>query len=359
MCGFKNWEIGDVKYVVEHWMLRDDERQREYDDNNFNKYVRRNDINWTANSREHLCPGCAVARGLSFDEGYHQNKNAPQWANTKKRAMDNLTDHGKDKQTKKSIPTDGIPSICQRVSLRLSCVPNMPSCLLLPHQNCPLFVAWNGVLVFVYAGFPPSLVKAKSIIQESEPNLKKENFGSKWPKTTLAAMFDHAPNLTLEELMKLKDICIQYAKEINTTSHDDETISIKNLSVVNYTCRSLEDLLSRQNITLDLKETDDCGNDPPCSTQQKDNVDCVVQEWDDLSTYLPKVNQPGSRMQSYRQPADGATCVAFLEGSFSDRLRQVLVKFRMAVDMEFPGRYCWLAEKSLHCTLLSLDTTKD
>lgn len=34
----------------------------------------------------------------------------------------------------------------------------------------------------------------------------------------------------------------------------------------------------------------------------------------------------------------------------------ILVEFRIAVDLEFPGRYAWFAEKSLHCTLRSLDT---
>jgi len=53
-CGFFDWEPGDVKFIIEHWM--NDESTR--------------------GGREHLCPACAVNRGLSKSR-YHQNKNAP------------------------------------------------------------------------------------------------------------------------------------------------------------------------------------------------------------------------------------------------------------------------------------------
>ena len=59
---------------------------------------------------------------------------------------------------------------------------------------------------------------------------------------------------------------------------------------------------------------------------------------------------------------DGVTCVTFLNdndsqhGDFPDRYRQYLLDFRIAVDIEFPGRYAWFAEKSLHCIVRSLAT---
>ncbi|OEU08669.1 hypothetical protein FRACYDRAFT_249570 [Fragilariopsis cylindrus CCMP1102] len=49
---------------------------------------------------------------------------------------------------------------------------------------------------------------------------------------------------------------------------------------------------------------------------------------------------------------DGVTCDTFLNdndsqrGDFPDRYRQILIDFRIAVDIEFPGRYAWFAEKS-------------
>ena len=47
-------------------------------------------------------------------------------------------------------------------------------------------------------------------------------------------------------------------------------------------------------------------------------------------------------------------------GDFPDRYRQILINFRIAVDIDFPGRYAWFTEKSLHCTVRSLatDTTE-
>mmetsp|Transcript_17280 Transcript_17280/g.19942 ORF Transcript_17280/g.19942 Transcript_17280/m.19942 type:complete len:301 (+) Transcript_17280:26-928(+) len=52
-CGFRNWSIGDRKYIVEHWINKDSDY----------------------GAREHLCPACAVKRGLPY-EYFYQNKHA-------------------------------------------------------------------------------------------------------------------------------------------------------------------------------------------------------------------------------------------------------------------------------------------
>ena len=49
-----------------------------------------------------------------------------------------------------------------------------------------------------------------------------------------------------------------------------------------------------------------------------------------------------------------SVCVAFIDSALPVRLRASLSEFRDAVDKEFPGRYGWLDETSLHCTLRSL-----
>ena len=67
------------------------------------------------------------------------------------------------------------------------------SCVLRPQTY---FVAWNGVLTLVYEGFPPVLAGIKARLNE-EDGLPPENFGSRWPKTTLAALHDDAPPLSL------------------------------------------------------------------------------------------------------------------------------------------------------------------
>ncbi|CAB9506456.1 expressed unknown protein [Seminavis robusta] len=246
--------------------------------------------------------------------------------------------------------------VCMVAANKLSAA-NIPACSIRPY--C-LFVAWNGVLTLVYEGFPPSLIQAKEIMSSSIPNLKKENFGSKWPKSTLAAVFDTAPEMTLAELTRLKDICDTYSQRIQSGNNQEEkaktdsaiSMDIGKISVVEYDCRSLEKLQSRVDVSLACHGHSPAGP----SDEQQAIVQSVVNEWStDLSNYLPKVNAPGSRMTSYRQPMSGATCVTFLE--MPESLRQILVEFRIAVDLEFPGRYSWLAEKSWHCTLRSLDTT--
>ena len=48
MCKFNDFLPGDVKHILEY-----------------------------KGEREHLCPACTVKRGFSYEEYYHQNKNAP------------------------------------------------------------------------------------------------------------------------------------------------------------------------------------------------------------------------------------------------------------------------------------------
>jgi len=68
----------------------------------------------------------------------------------------------------------------------------------------------------------------------------------------------------------------------------------------------------------------------------------------------------GSRISSYRHASPaGATLVTFLATSGGDQWASVLRQlraFRESVDGAFPGRFAWLAEESLHCTLRALDT---
>lgn len=182
------------------------------------------------------------------------------------------------------------------------------------------------------------------------PKLKKENFGSKWPKTTLAAVFDNAvpERMTLEELTRLKQICQEYGQKINIRSSsenddddDDRDIPINQISLVQYKCRSLEKVNYRVDVSLEHNGFDLARP----SNQEKEIANSVVGEWSSSSStssleeYLAKVNQPGSRMNSYRQSSSttsssstttkvttGATCVAFLDGSFSSnhtKLRQI------------------------------------
>lgn len=266
--------------------------------------------------------------------------------------------------TKMNVHDDS-PTTLNEVSDILSQAPSIAACSLRPHPVCCLFVSWNGCLVFVYDGFPPPLVQAKTRITNNNNaalHLKEENFGSKWPKTTLGAVMDDADELSVEQFTRLKHICHRFSKRIidasvsthNNMSRSNE-IKVTTLSIVDYKQRGLERLNERIDVPLDdstMKE--DSVNITP-SKEEQSRVNSVISEWNDVQAYLPKVNAPGSRIDSYRQASRGFTCVAFIDSSLSQHLRDVLSEFRGVVDEEFPGRYGWLDETSLHCTLRSLD----
>ena len=93
-------------------------------------------------------------------------------------------------------------------------------------------------------------------------------------------------------------------------------------------------------------------DDSEPSDAEQARVRGVLDEWSDLETYLPRVNAPGSRISSYREASpQGSTLVAFIGAS---ELREVVAPFRSAVDALLPGRYAWLDDASLHCTVRAL-----
>ena len=87
------------------------------------------------------------------------------------------------------------------------------------------------------------------------------------------------------------------------------------LSLVSYRRRGLEADDERHRI--DVMLSPDAGNAPskdltigqPSESEQA-RVTSVLSEWDDLDEYLPRVNAPGSRIESYRETSpSGSTNV--------------------------------------------------
>ena len=210
-------------------------------------------------------------------------------------------------------------------------------CVLRPQTY---FVAWNGVLTLVYDGFPPVLAGIKARLNE-EDGLPPENFGSRWPKTTLAALRDDAPPLSLAELTSLRALCEEHASKLSLR------VPVSSLSFVSYAQRGLESVRERSDVALGSTADD---SEPSAAEQAR--VRGVLDEWSDLETYLPRVNQPGSRISSYREASpQGSTLVAFIGAS---ELRELVALFRSAVDALLPGRYAWLDDASRHCTVRAL-----
>lgn len=261
------------------------------------------------------------------------------------------------------IDSNRTTNICQIASKALQS-DVIPACYLRPHPKCSLFVAWNGVIVLVFEGFPPAFQKAKDILREHIPLLKDENFGSKWPKTTLGAVNDDAADLSLEDLTNLQSICTKHSSKIATGKFG---IEMRSICAVEYSSRGLERCLSRiatplaihSGLDIDTTSCPDASSLEPQLEEDRARVDHVVQEWDDLPTYLTKVNTPGSRIGSYREESpSGATCVAFLD-ALPSQLRSCLDEFVTDIETNFPGRYSWMKPHSLHCTLRSLDLKEE
>ena len=220
---------------------------------------------------------------------------------------------------------------------RLRALVRGDGCVLRPQTY---FVAWNGVLALVYAGFPPVLAGIKARLNE-EGALAPENFGSRWPKTTLAALHDDAPPLSLAELTSLRALCEEHASKLSLR------VPVSSLSFVSYDQRGLESGVTRSDVALG-SAVDDA--EPSDADQAR--VRGVLDEWSDLEAYLPRVNAPGSRIGSYRESSpQGSTLVAFIGAS---ELRELVAQFRPAVDALLPGRYAWLDDASLHCTVRAL-----
>ena len=220
---------------------------------------------------------------------------------------------------------------------RLRALVQGDSCVLRPQTY---FVAWNGVLTLVYDGFPPVLAGIKARLNE-EDGLPPENFGSRWPKTTLAALHDDAPPLSLAELTRLRELCEEHASKLSLR------VPVERLSFVSYDQRGLESVRERSDVALGSAVDD---SEP--SAEEQARVRGVLDEWSDLEAYLPRVNAPGSRIGSYREASpQGSTLVAFVGNS---ELRELVAPFRSAVDALLPGRYAWLDDASLHCTVRAL-----
>ena len=213
------------------------------------------------------------------------------------------------------------------------------------------FIAWNGVLTLVYSGFPPTLARLKAELNAlPQPTLKPENFGSKWPKTTLGALVDDAPEFSLDELRELRALCLEHAPRL-----EGLLVHVTQLSLVHYISRGLEKAGRCRTAEIELPAAAKEEVDAEPREIDRNIVSRIICEWDNAQAYLPHVNAPGSRINTYRAASpSGSTLVGFLQNQAPAELEKALAAFRVAVDTLLPGRYAWLADESLHCTLRAI-----
>lgn len=285
---------------------------------------------------------------------------------------------------------------------------NTQACVLRPY--C-FFVSWQGVLTLAYRGFPPQLVALKQQISDYYQSLPKESPGSRWPKTSLAALKEKQ-RLTPAQLQRLNEICREQSGIFQTPGQvKAQAVMVNSLSTIVYEARCLERVISRH--VVQLLQPADLAD---AAADEVQRVQGVVAEADD-EDYWFHASRDGNRENHYRNAALGVTLVhelacfqqpssstpaaaatggrisssssadggtpkatsllgsilapstvfsggnssssslAQLQGSsgvWSSALPGIMSKFRAAVEAEMPGLYAWFDEKSLHVTVRAI-----
>lgn len=206
-------------------------------------------------------------------------------------------------------------------------------------QACSFFITWQGVLSLVYTGFPVQVVALKDAIAKGCPELKAESPGSMWPKTSLGALRDGMA-LTRSQFDGLHALCAEHSAGLTELQAHFNT-----LTLVEYQCRSLEQIGSKQNHPL-------VGHSEHTMTEEELlYVQQVLKEADSAEYWEKRVVPPGNREGHYRDACSGRTLVGFLD---SPQLKDRIRAFEAAVDSLLSGMYAWFDESSLHVTVRGL-----
>ena len=229
-----------------------------------------------------------------------------------------------------------------------------------PHR---FIVAWHGVLTLCFEAWPKPLVNIKRRISNlPEFCATPENFGTRWPKLTLAALNDDAPPLTMDQLRRLTDLCKVFDDELQKLF-----IPLSHCSIVMFGSRSLTHCLCRVDYEFMKKDSETDGKQEYDEESYK-IVQNVVQETEQLDTYLAKANANGHRWgQHYNTVWTETTLACFLTNngngeqgddttsSSTSRLLELITSFQARVDALLPGCYTWMPQQSLHLSLRALD----
>jgi len=107
-------------------------------------------------------------------------------------------------------------------------------------------VAWSGVLVLAFNGFPRGIAQLKQRLNQLAC-LRKENPGSLWPKCTIGAVRE-GRRLTVDQLRTLNEICARLsAKFFQGNPEKDKSCSVdlSQLYLSIYACRSVTHALAQ------------------------------------------------------------------------------------------------------------------
>jgi len=244
-------------------------------------------------------------------------------------------------------------------------VPEMHPVEILPFR---FIVAWHGVLTLAFNAWPQQLAEIKKRINDMpEFSASPENFGTRWPKLTLAALNADAPPLTLDQLRKLTALCQEFEASLQRLG----SVTLSNCSLVMFASRSLEHCLCRVDYPF-VNEKLLPPTHPKNMAQEYDAAsyeivrDVVRETEEQLDEYINKVNAPGHRWGGhYNTTWTETTLVCFLTNGngnadniispSTSNLLDIVASFRERVDALLPGAYTWMPQKTLHLSLRALD----
>jgi hypothetical protein len=148
--------------------------------------------------------------------------------------------------------------------------------------------------------------------------------------------------LSEKEFRVLESICQRFTARLK-----NRVCILRNLSLVKFSCRSLEKIQLRHDIgplhepfVLELQ----------ISPENEEFVNGVIKETTD-SDYFSKVSLPGYHADHYRGSHAESTLVAFMHGCLSSEVSDLQVN----IEAELPGAYEWVHENARHITLLGLN----
>ena len=221
-------------------------------------------------------------------------------------------------------------------------------------EPCCFFVAWRGVLVLSFNGFPESTLLFKENLVSSNM-FKDENLGSKWPKCTIGCLKDEE-TLSKEQFVHLKNFCASFRVAHNfSVPVSVNSVQVNQLSLVELACRSLAHVSSRLDIELMPSQSNDF-----VSEDQKSYVSTVLEEQTNVDEYMKQINAPGNRFSHYEMICQSElTLVSFLQSQAKsqeiDNLVHCIRSFREGIERLLPGKYHFFEERVLHVTVRAMN----
>jgi hypothetical protein len=202
---------------------------------------------------------------------------------------------------------------------------SVPFCWLRPYR---FFVSWHGVIILMFDGWPRPLKQMKVELEKCYSahmsGVCAEQFGSQFPKMTLAALKD-GHTLTREELLELRELCDKHPIA------ERAKLNVDRLDLVTYSNKSQEIVLSEKELML-------------CARHEYRGSPCpltVDMSEDDDEPYL----RHGHRISHYRRNDIGVSLVYR-----PPTIPEWITKFTDAL----PAMYEVFDERSFHVTVRAI-----